>query len=57
MSVKGNIGGVLDSKFKYTTFGYNVEFKNYLHGFSDCGSRLLLDRGQNGLNEGRLGGR
>ena len=30
----------------YKTFGKNVEFKKYLHGVSDAGTRLLLNLGQ-----------
>ena len=45
----------------YKTFGKNVEFKKYLHGLSDAGSRLLFKfrSGINGLNEdlGRHRGR
>ena len=26
----------------YKTFGKNVEFKNYLHGVSDAGTRLIF---------------
>ena len=54
----------LDSKVKlamYKTFGKNVEFKEYLHGISDAGTRLLFKfrSGTHGLNEelGRHRGR
>ena len=54
----------LDSKVKlemYKTFGKNVEFKQYLHGISDAGTRLLFKfrSGTHGLNEelGRHRGR
>ena len=54
----------LNSKVKlslYKTFGKEVEFKKYLHGLSDAGSRLLFKfrSGTNGLNEelGRHRGR
>ena len=30
----------------YKTFGKNVEFKKYLYGVSDAGTRLLLNLGQ-----------
>ena len=43
----------------YKTFGKNVEFKKYLHGVSDAGTRLLFRSGTRGLNEelGRHEGR
>ena len=49
----------LNSKVKlslYKTFGKKVEFKKYLHGLSDAGSRLLFkfQLGTNGLNEEEL---
>ena len=54
----------LNSKVKltlYKTFGQEVEFKKYLHGVSDAGSRLLFKfrSGTHGLNEelGRHRGR
>ena len=54
----------LDSKVKlemYKTFGKNVEFRGYLHGISDAGTRLLFNfmSGTHGLNEelGRHRGR
>ena len=54
----------LNSKVKlqlYKTFGKEVDFKTYLHGVSDAGTRLLLKfrSGMHGLNEelGRHRGR
>ena len=54
----------LNNKVKlamYKTFGKNVEFKKYLHGVSDAGTRLLFQfrSGTHGLNEelGRHRGR
>ena len=54
----------LNNKVKlamYKTFGKNVEFKKYLHGVSDAGTRLLFKfrSGTHGLNEelGRHRGR
>ena len=54
----------LNSKVKltiYKTFGKNVEYKKYLHGISDAGTRLLFKfrSGTHGLNEelGRHRGR
>ena len=48
-------------KAMYKTFGKNVEFKKYLHGVSDAGTRLLFKfrSGTHGLNEelGRHRGR
>ena len=46
----------LNSKVKlelYKTFGKEVEFKRYLHGVSDAGTRLLFKfrSGTHGLNE------
>ena len=46
----------LSSKLKlelYKTFGKEVEFKRYLHGISDAGTRLLFKfgSGTHGLNE------
>ena len=45
----------------YKTFGKNVEFKKYLHGVSDAGTRLLFKfrSGMHGLNKelGRHRGR
>ena len=43
----------------YKTFGKNVEFKKYLHGVSDAGTRLSFKSGTHGLNEelGRNRGR
>ena len=36
----------------YKTFGKNVEFKKYLHGVSDAGTRLLfIMSGTHGLTE------
>ena len=37
----------------YKTFGKNVDFKKYLHGVSDAGTRLLFKfrSGTHGLNE------
>ena len=39
----------LNTKVKltlYKTFGKAIEFKKYLHGVADAGSRLLLSFGQ-----------
>ena len=38
----------------YKTFGKDVEFKNYLHGVSDAGTRLLFKfrSGMHGRNRG-----
>ena len=54
----------LESKIKlvvYKTFGKNIEYKDYLHGVSDAGTRLLFKfrSGTHGLNEelGRHRGR
>ena len=54
----------LDNKVKlamYKKFGKRVEFKKYLHGVSDAGTRLLFKfrSGTHGLNEelGRHRGR
>ena len=54
----------LNTKVKltlYKTFGKAIEFKKYLHGVADAGSRLLLKfrSGTHGLNEelGRHRGR
>ena len=45
----------------YKQFGMNVEFKKYLHGVCDAGSRLLFKfrSGTHGLNDelGRYRGR
>ena len=37
----------------YKTFGKNIEYKDYLHGVSDAGTRLLFKfrSGKHGLNE------
>ena len=37
----------------YKMFGKNIEYKNYLHGVSDAGTRHLfkLRSGMHGLNE------
>ena len=37
----------------YKTFGKNVDFKKYLHGVSDAGTRLIFKfrSGTHGLNE------
>ena len=35
----------------YKMFGKNVEFKKYLHGVSDAGTRQLFGSGMHGLNE------
>ena len=47
---------VLNSKVKlqlYKSFGKEVDFKTYLHGVSDAGTRLLFKfwSGMHGLNE------
>ena len=47
----------LNSKVKltlYKCFGREVQFKKYLHGLSDAGTRLLFKfrSGTHGLNEG-----
>ena len=54
----------LNTKVKltlYKTFGKAIEFKKYLHGVADAGSRLLFKfrSGTHGLNEelGRYRGR
>ena len=43
----------------YKKLGKRVEFKKYLHGVSDAGTRLLFRSGTHGLNEelGRHRGR
>ena len=42
-----------DNLAMYKTFSKNVEFKNYLHGVSEAGTRLLLKSksGMHSLNE------
>ena len=51
----------LDNKVKLAMYGKRVEFKKYLHGVSDAGTRLLFKfrSGTHGLNEelGRHRGR
>ena len=52
--MRGSVGS-LNNKVKlamYKTFGKNVEFKKYLHGVSDAGTRLLFKfrSGTHGLN-------
>ena len=43
----------LDNKVKLAIYGKRVEFKKYLHGVSDAGTRLLFkfSSGTHGLNE------
>ena len=62
--MRGNVSCMINSKVKlslYRTFSKKVGFKNYLHGVSDAGRRLLLKfrSGTHGLNEvlGRHRGR
>ena len=43
--MRENVGSLkrdLIIKLMYKTFGKNVEFKKYLHGVSDAGTRLLI---------------
>ena len=43
--MRGNVGSLkrdLIIMTMYKTFGKNVEFKKYLHGVSDAGTRLLF---------------
>ena len=49
----GNLKRDLTPKFMYKCFGKSVEFKKYLHGICDAGSRLLFKfrSGTHGLNE------
>ena len=49
--MRGNVGSLKRDLIMYKTFGKNVEFKKYLHGVSDAGSRLLfkLRSGTHGL--------
>ena len=46
--MRGNVGIEmgLNNKAMYKTFGKNVEFKKYLRGVSDVGTRLLFNLGQ-----------
>ena len=57
----GSLKGDLIRKLNYKLFGNSVEFKKYLHGVCDAGSRLLFQfrSGMHGLNEelGRHRGR